>query len=345
MISTSWIEKRRLHWNRLEQLVASSGRGSVSSLSPGDLQELALLYRQIASDLASVREDPTSSNLALYLNQLLSRAHNLIYMGKKSQRRGVYHFYRNVYPAIFRRTFADTSAAFLLFLFAALAGALLTISDPAFSRSLLGPAMMEHIDQRKMWTDSVVAIKPVASSGIMTNNITVSLTTFALGITAGLGTAYMLIFNGILIGTVGAACWQAGMSLSLWSFVAPHGVLELPAIFIAGGAGFRIARGLLFPGILPRGESLIREGRMGMKLFFGAFPMLVIAGMIEGFLSPSTLPASLKFLVAAALFTLLALYLMRDRDVNYLEEEEDPYEAARPLKSGSDPLPSSTGSR
>jgi hypothetical protein len=115
LISTQWLGKRRPHWLRLEQLVALSGRGSIASLKSTELQELALLYRQSASDLASVREDPTSKQLALYLNQLLGRAHNLIYMGRRTSRRGIWTFYKDTYPGIFRETFTDTFAAFVLF--------------------------------------------------------------------------------------------------------------------------------------------------------------------------------------------------------------------------------------
>src|SRR5258708_24626368 len=93
-----------------------------------------------------------------------------------------------------------------------------------------------------MWTHSIVSIKPQASSAIMTNNLSVSFMAFASGITAGIGTLYLLFFNGIMIGVIGTACANYGMSVPLWSFVSPHGVLELPAIFIAGGAGLRLAR-------------------------------------------------------------------------------------------------------
>jgi uncharacterized membrane protein SpoIIM required for sporulation len=147
---------------------------------------------------------------------------------------------------------------------------------------------MDTIERHKMWTDSVVTIKPLASSFIMTNNISVAFTTFALGITAGLGTAYMMLTNGIMLGVVGVACWMGGMSLPLWSFVAGHGVLELPAIFIAGGAGFRIAQGLLFPGLLSRRDSLAKSGAEAIRLLLGTVPMLIVAGIIEGFISPST---------------------------------------------------------
>jgi uncharacterized membrane protein SpoIIM required for sporulation len=343
MISTRWVEKRRPYWNRLEHLVNLSGRSSVSALSPTDLQELALLYRQIAADLASVREDSTSTNLAHYLNQLLGRAHNIIYMGRKTESRNILTFYRYTYPSVFRETFSNTLAAFVIFLCAAVAGVLLTLNDPSFSRHLLGPRMMQSIEQHKMWTDSIVTVKPVASSQILTNNLSVSILTYALGITAGIGTVWMMLLNGLLIGVVGTACWQGGMSLLLWSFVAGHGVLELPAIFIAAGAGFIIARGLLFPGALPRGESLVRAGKLSAQLFFGTIPLLLIAGFIEGFISPSDVPIPMKFTLAVGLFTLLLLYLGFSGKSQRQVEESDPFERLEPAKSSSGLLPSSTG--
>jgi uncharacterized membrane protein SpoIIM required for sporulation len=311
VISTHWLEKRRPHWLRLEQLVALSGRGSVSSLKPAELQELALLYRQSASDLATVREDPASKQLAQYLNQLLGRAHNLIYMGRRTSRRGIWAFYKDMYPAVFRETFPDTFAAFVLFLAAAIAGFLLGVADPSFCRNFLGPQMMDTIERHQMWTHSIVTVKPLASSAILTNNISVAFATFALGITAGVGTVWMMLLNGLMMGVVAVACWRESMSLQLWSFVAAHGVLELPAIFIAGGAGIGIAKGLLFPGTLPRRESLVRAGARSVRLVLGTIPMLLIAGFVEGFVSPTDLAYQIKFLLAAGLGTLLVLYLMR----------------------------------
>jgi uncharacterized membrane protein SpoIIM required for sporulation len=309
VISTRWLEKRRPHWNRLEQLVAASGRRSVTALTPAELQELALLYRQSASDLSTVREDPTSTQLAAYLNQLLGRAHNLIYMGRRSDKRGIWTFYKEIYPRIFRETFADTFLAFLLFFVAGIAGLLMGFADPGFSHYFLGPHMMQSIENHKMWTDSIVTVKPLASSGILTNNMSVAFATFAAGIT-GIGTVWMMLMNGLMMGVVAVACWREGMSLPLWSFVAAHGVLELPAIFIAGGAGLGIAKGLLFPGVLPRKESLVQAGAKSVRLVLGTIPILLIAGVVEGFVSPTSLPAGLKFLLAAALGTLLVLYLM-----------------------------------
>jgi len=269
------------------------------------------LYRQTASDLATVREDVTSHQLSFYLNQLLGRAHNLIYMGHRQKISGLVRFYAQTFPQVFRETFRQTFLAFLIFIVTGVATWALTIHDPTFAHRMLGPHMMDTIEKKEMWTQSIVTIKPLAASSIMTNNLSVSFTTFALGITAGIGTIWMMAVNGMLIGVIGAATWQAGMALQLWSFVAPHGVLELPAIFIAGGAGLEIARGMLFPGLLPRRESLALAGGRAARLVLGIVPILVIAGIIEGFLSPSGIAKSLKFLLAAVLFAALVTYLAR----------------------------------
>jgi uncharacterized membrane protein SpoIIM required for sporulation len=311
MVTARWIEKRKPHWDRLENMLERSGRRGVRALSCRELQELGLLYRQAAADLSSVREDPASARLAGYLNQLLSRAHNLIYMGRRPSPQGIRRFYTRDFPQVFRSTFDYTLAAFVIFAGAAAAGFLASLGDQSFQRFFLGGPMSDTIEQRKMWTESIVSIKPLASSAIMTNNVTVAFATFAMGITAGIGTVYMIAMNGLIFGVISAACWQAGMGQSLAQFVAPHGVLELPAIFIAGGGGLLIARGLLFPGNLPRRDALVIYGGQGVRLALGIIPILVIAGVIEGFLSPSHLPAPAKFACAVAAGGLLVLYLTR----------------------------------
>jgi uncharacterized membrane protein SpoIIM required for sporulation len=309
MISTRWLEKRKPYWSKLELLLNQSTKDGLKSLSRSELQELSLLYRQTAADLAALREDPGSLHFARYINQLLVRAHNTIYSGHRASPWAMFSFFRDTYPAAFRRNLNQCLLAFLIFAVSGLVGAVLTYQNPDFKVKLLGPQMVATIERHQMWTHSIVGIKPLASSAIMTNNMSVGFMTFALGITAGLGTVYMMAFNGLLMGVIGVACWLAGMSLQLWSFVAPHGVLELPAIFIAGGAGFRIAQGLLFPGVLPRRDSLARAGLEAVQLLLGTIPILMIAGLIEAFVSPTGLPVSLKFSVAGSLFVLLGVYL------------------------------------
>jgi uncharacterized membrane protein SpoIIM required for sporulation len=309
VISTRWIEKRRPYWQQLEELLQRGGKLGLNSLNRAELQELSLLYRQTAADLAAIRQDPSSIHFARYLNQLMARAHNIIYAGHRASPLAMITFFYREYPRLFRRNVRYCLAALLLFAAGSVAGILLTLQDPDYPREVLGPRMMQTIEKKEMWTDSVLAIKPVASSGIMTNNITVGFMTYASGITAGLGTISLLFFNGLLMGVIGSACHIAGMSLKLWSFVAPHGALELPSIFIAGGAGFRIAHGLLFPGVLPRKESLALAGREATALVIGTVPMLVVAGVIEAFISPTALAAPLKFMLSGALLVLLLAYL------------------------------------
>jgi uncharacterized membrane protein SpoIIM required for sporulation len=145
----------------------------------------------------------------------------------------------------------------------------------------------------------------------MTNNLSVSFITFAGGITFGLFTLFSLFNNGMMLGVIGAACHHYGMSLSLWSFVAAHGSLELPSIIIAGAAGLRLGHSMLFPAGYRWKDSLARGGIEATRLVSGIIPLLVIAGCLEGFFSPSQAPVQLKFAVGAALFTLLNLWLFR----------------------------------
>jgi uncharacterized membrane protein SpoIIM required for sporulation len=307
-VSSAWIEKRKAHWSRLEALMARGHRG-VRDLPHPELRELALLYRQTAADLSTAREHPASAQLASYLNGLLGRAHNVIYAPRPARLSAIAGFFARTVPRIFRATWMYTAAATALFALGGVCGVALALTEPGFERFILGGDMMDTIARGEMWTHPIVAVKPLASSAIMTNNLAVSFAAFATGILAGLGTTYMMVFNGLMIGVIGAACHRSGMSLALWSFVAPHGALELPAIFIAGGAGLLLARGVLLPGFLTRRESLMDAGGTAVRLLLGVVPLLLIAGVIEGFVSPIDIHPGLKFLVSAAMFVLLALYL------------------------------------
>ena len=315
MISTYWLDKRKPHWDRLEELLGLTSRSGLRALSRGELQELSLLYRQTAADLAAIREDPSSPHFARYLNQLLARAHNTIYAGRRGSPLAVVRFFARTYPAVFRHNLRHCLAAIAIFVVSAVVGAALTWQDPDFKVKILGPQMVETIERHEMWTHSILAVKPLASSAIMTNNMSVAFTTFALGITAGLGTIYMMVLNGLMLGVIATACAMSDMSLALWSFVLPHGVLELPAIFMSAGAGLRLAHGLLFPGTLPRSVSLARAGGEATRLLLGSVPILILAGVIEAFVSPTSIAPSLKFAMAGALIALLLAYLFSGREI------------------------------
>jgi uncharacterized membrane protein SpoIIM required for sporulation len=315
ILSNLWIAKRRPHWDRLASLLSQSDAGGLGQLTRAELQELALLYRQVAADLSVLRQDSTARSYAVHVNQLLARAHHIIYSGQKTNLLTLFRFLRDEYPAIFQRQLGYVLASLAVTIGFGLLGAAITSARPEFMRHFLSPGMIATMERHQMWTESLVTVAPLATSAIMTNNLSVCFTSFAGGIVFGLGTFFVLVENGILLGVVGAACHQYGMSVLLWSFVAPHGSLELPAIIISGAAGFRLGHAMLFPGALRWKESVAQGGIEATRLVSGIIPMLVVAGCLEGFFSGSHAPIWLKFTVGGLLFTLLNLWLFRSPKV------------------------------
>jgi uncharacterized membrane protein SpoIIM required for sporulation len=311
ILSNQWIAKRRPHWDRLAFLLARSDQNGLGSLSRSELQEMALLYRQVAADLSVLRRDETARTYSEHVNQLLARAHHIIYSRRKTTWLTLFRFLKDEYPVIFRRQLPYVAASLAVTIAWAVLGAALTMARPEFMRHYVGPTMIATMEQHKMWTDSIVSVAPKETSHIMTNNLSVSFLAFAGGILFGVGTFVLLLNNGMMLGVIGAACHQYSMSLALWSFIAPHGSLELPAIIIAGAAGFRIGRAMLFPGGYRWKESVAKGGIEATQLVAGVIPMLVVAGCLEGFFSPSHAPVWLKFTVGGLLFTLLLTWLFR----------------------------------
>jgi uncharacterized membrane protein SpoIIM required for sporulation len=311
ILSNQWIAKRRLHWDRLSVLLSRTDKDGLSSLSRSELQEMALLYRQVAGDLSVLRRDETARTYSDHVNQLLARAHHIVYSRQKTTWLTLFRFLKDEYPVIFQRQLPYVAMSLLVMMSWAVLGAALTLARPEFMRHYVGPAMIATMEQHKMWTDSIVGVAPKETSHIMTNNLSVSFVAFAGGITFGIITFAMLFNNGMMLGVIAAACHQYGMSVPLWSFIAPHGSLELPAIIIAGGAGLRIGKAMLFPGGYRWKESVAKGGIEATRLVSGVIPMLVVAGCLEGFFSPSHAPVWLKFTVGALLFTLLMTWLFR----------------------------------
>ena len=311
ILSNRWLQKRRPYWDRLAALLAQAQAAGVRQLSRAELRETALLYRQAAGDLSTLRQDSTARAYAEHVNQLLARAHHIIYSSRRKGFLKIFYFLRDDYPALVQSQIRYVLLALVLSLAGAALGSVLTLARPQFMRHILPQQDVDAIERHEMWTQSIVGIEPVASSAIMTNNLSVCFMAFAGGILFGLGPLYSMFFNGMLLGVVGVACAQHGMAVDLWSFVAPHGSLELPSILLAGGAGLRLAHGVLFPGIYRRRDSIALAGAEATRLVAGIIPLLVIAGTLEGFFSPSAAPVPLKFTVGGLLFTLLVVWLFR----------------------------------
>ncbi len=195
VLSNHWIQKRTPHWDRLTALVATADQARLQGLSRSELQELALLYRQVASDLSTLRQDRTSAALAGQVNQLLARAHHIIYSSRRSSWRNFLLFLRDGYPLVFRQQIRYVFAALVTMLGGALVAAAFTIANPRFAAPILGPGIINGIHRHQMWTHSVVSMAPQAASGIMTNNLSVSFSAFAGGLLFGVGSFYVLFFN------------------------------------------------------------------------------------------------------------------------------------------------------
>ncbi len=300
---------------RLEQMLGQVEHHGLNSLPSDDLLEFGHMYRRVLSALSKARSQGVNDAQIAYLNQLASRAYAHIYVAEPKGWPSVRRFFTEEFPQTFRR-----NLLFIFISFAVCAGAALFAyaqvqRDPGKADVVFGPGagqMADAIAERhtgsKDWMPEEA--RPIMSSFIMQNNIRVCIMEFATGILAGIGTLYLLAYNGLMLGVVGAVVNSRDISviLSFWGFVAPHGVIELLAIFIAGGAGLILGWALINPGEYTRGDALKLAGREAFKLMLGVAAMLVVAGLIEGFFSPSMIGEEFKLTVAVMITALEAMY-------------------------------------
>lgn len=311
-----WIARREPNWQRLELILQKVEKKGLKSLSVPEIRELASLYRSVSADLARAKTHQVGLILIHNLQQLTSRSYSQIYQGPRRQEwQAIWQFYRWQFPAVVGQTWPYTAAATAIFLLGALVAWWYAWQDPAFMSLVVPSQLITQVrDDHELWMGSILGTEPLAASGIMINNISVVFRAVGGGITAGVFTTYILAFNGLLIGAIGALVGQNNLAYPFWAFVLPHGSLELPAIFLAGGAGLLIGRALLFPGQYNRADALKFYGLQAAQLVFGMVPMLIIAGIIEGFFSPNpAFPDSLKYLTGTTIFMLLVTYLNQGR--------------------------------
>jgi uncharacterized membrane protein SpoIIM required for sporulation len=321
-----WIARREPNWKLLDTLLSRMEKRGLRSLSTEEIKQLASLYRSVSADLARARTHQTlvGNTIVQDLQRLTSRSYSQIYQGSRRQEwKGLLDFYAWGLPEVIQQTFGYTALSTGLFLLGGLIGWWFSWRDPAFLSLVVPEHLISTVrDEGKLWFGSILGTEPVASSQIMTNNLAVSFRAAAGGITLGIYTVFLLFLNGLLIGSVGTLVGQNNLAFPFWAFVFPHGSLELPAIFLAGGAGLLIARGILFPGKFRRVDSIKFYGLKAAQLMYGVIPLLVIAGIIEGFFSPSpAIPDPLKYLAGIALFIVLVSYCSRKRsDINLTME-------------------------
>src|ERR1044072_1048305 len=303
-----FINERKNAWQRLEGLLHLLDRMTLRRLHREEVRELGRIYRRTASDLAIARAESRDPRLINYLNSLVIRAHGRIYRSDAQGGRRIRDFFARDFPLTFRRTWRYTATAFGVFLLFGLIAFFGTRHDPDFSEFAgISPFFRELvINNRTRWWEDLNEANQIGSSQIFTNNIKVTFYAFALGAMLGIGTLYVLAFNGAMFGAILALTYRAGFGNDLVAFVVGHGVIELSCIFIAGGAGLLIGTALLMPGNLSRADAFKSRGMEAVRLIVGCVPLLVIAGIIEGFISPAPIHPAIKFTVAG--ITGLALY-------------------------------------
>lgn len=322
----SFIQSRQPNWVRLNDLLNRIQSVRIGKLKRAELKEFGQLYRTVSSDLACAQTHFPQSNVTRSLNELVARCHHHVYQARKFTWRSFLDFYASELPRIFRRNLGYFAVSTGLFLVMGMIGWLATIANEEVARVVLQQEIIDHIHQGKMWTKSFFDVVPssVASSFIFTNNISVSFLAFALGITFGVGTAYILLMNGLMLGCVFGLCSQYGMLPDLLGFVTAHGVVEISIILIAGAAGLMLGTAVLSPGDHSRRDALAIRGGEGARLALGCAPFLVLVGLVEGFISPSpVIPAGLKIVLGLGLGAAFYVWLLaagRTQDASALRQ-------------------------
>ena len=306
MTTTEFISKKQETWNELEALLNRPRDADATQLN-----RLGYLYRRVTSDLAVARRDFPQDRCVPYLNELASRAHATVYQTSPFKRGSLRQFLRFGFPTLFRENLSFIGAAFLMFTIAFAAAYWIGLTTPEFAEKLIPERYVSHIKKLEdgAWNDTSAERRNLFASFVMTNNIRVAFYAFAWGIMFMVGTAYVLVYNGISIGALAGLCHANGVSLALWSFVSPHGYIELTTIFIAGGAGLKLGYSLIAPSLYTRKRTLTDAARIAVQLLGGCVALLIVAGTIEGFVSPSELPNAVKIGFGAVTGILLFTYL------------------------------------
>ena len=284
-----FYQSRKSDWEALSHLLDQSQK-DMHGLSESQVRDISRLYRAATSDLALAKRDFPRNEITVYLNQLVARAHAVVYRSEPLALKRLWHFATKGFPRLFRETWIFTFIAAMFFILPGIASGFATYANPKLATALLPPSahrLIGIVEDKELWVDIPVEERPYAASFIMTNNIQVSFLAFASGLTAGLMTLWVLFFNGLMIGTLTGLTSFHGIGFELWTFVIGHGVIELSIIFMAGGSGLMLGWAILRPGLLRRRDALAQAARKAVYLLLGAVPWLVVAGTIEGFISPN----------------------------------------------------------
>ncbi|MDR1560026.1 MAG: stage II sporulation protein M [Clostridiales bacterium] len=306
MTEDKFILKNEARWKQLEAYNALLAKKSVKTLELGQINEFAELFRAVSLHLAYAKTHFPNGRSVSYLNQLAGIAHQHFYLREKGGFASVIWYIRKGFGRALRAKRAYVAFSFALFM----AGVLISLAMILVDREYASLFLPENFIQAASQENSAAGETNYSflSAYIMTNNINVSLLAFAGGVVAGLGTVYILFFNGVILGGLSSLSAVNGSDmLNFFSLILPHGFIELTAIFISGACGLMIGQAILTPGDLRRRDSFIRGAKEAAYLVPGVTLMLVIAGLIEGFFTPLQILPWVK--LAFSFATLILMFL------------------------------------
>lgn len=304
-------------WVDLDRLLVRVEKYNISNLSAIELLHIGSLYNEVLSDLGRLRARNAEPEVLNYCNNLALRAYAIVYRTRSMSFRDGLLFFLCDFPELVRKRIHYVVAAAMIFFVASLVGYLCIHEKSRLIDLVISPAAQSHYREHIAKFDPGKPIAAASEAGfgissfIMTNNIRVSILAFASGIFLGIGTIYILINNGLLLGGLAALYTDAGLGTFFWSLILPHGGMELICIFISGAGGLIIGYALINPGSYHRKEWLIKEGDIAVKLLVGTIPMFVLAALIEAYITPLHISAIIKLMFSvfalAGVFAYLGL--------------------------------------
>lgn len=301
------LRRYRKDWEELDHLLHFFAKRP-QLIQAAQIRRLTYLYRKASSHLSLLQTRHPDDELTGYLNQLVVRTHHTLYKHQHHSGVQLAGFFGHYFIGLIRsrRWFILTAAVIVLC--GGMAGFAAVLADSTTMYSLFPARMVDNLDPSRAGEGLKAIPHSIVSAEIMTNNIRVAVLAFASGITFGIWTVYLLAYNGVIIGALAAVYWQAGENYLFWAYILPHGVIELTAIFIAGGAGLYMGYRMWVPGQLPWKLQLLHSAKESLQLLLGTVPLFVIAGTIEGYITPSELSLAAKYAVAVITLGLLLAY-------------------------------------
>jgi uncharacterized membrane protein SpoIIM required for sporulation len=282
-----FVAQRSPTWAELEQLVDRAG-AHPSRLGADGVRRLGECYRASAADLAHARRRFPGDPVVVHLERLVQRGRQNVYNAPAS-RTSVWEFFSTGYWRRVRERKLILAISFLCLAVPTLLGGYWAWRDPGPASGLV-PSQYQSVTEPRTPGQSLgvsVDDESALAAQIFTNNIGVTFFAFAGGLTLGVGTLFVLLQNGVLLGVVAGLAIGAGNGRAFFELVTAHGVLELSCIIVSGTAGLRLGWAIIDPGTRPRGVALRQEARAAIELVLGTAPWLVVAGLVEGFLTPA----------------------------------------------------------